>query len=58
MAEHDDVLHLQRVDGELEGGAGAVVGSVQRVRRHQVGDVAHHEQIARLRVAEDSRIDP
>jgi hypothetical protein len=58
MTEHDDVLHLQRFHGELQRGAGTVRRVVVHARWNQVGHVAHHEQIARLGVGEDRRIDP
>jgi hypothetical protein len=44
MAHHEDVLDLQGGDREFQRRAGAVVLSVRRVGRHEVGDVAVHEQ--------------
>jgi hypothetical protein len=39
-----DVLYPQRIDGEFEGGRNAVGAAVGGINRHQIGDVAHHEQ--------------
>ncbi len=47
MAEHDDVLHLERGDAEFERGRNAVRVPIRRIGRHDVGDVAHHEDLAR-----------
>ena len=47
MAEHDDVLHLERLHAEFERRRHAVLRAVRRIGRHEVGDVAHHEQLAR-----------
>ena len=58
MAQHDDVLDLEVDDGEFQRRAGAVPADIERARRYQVGDVPHHEQIARLGVGENRRIDP
>ena len=45
VAHHHDVLHLQHVDGELE--HGQIVGVLGR---GEIGDVAVHEQLARIEV--------
>jgi hypothetical protein len=58
VAEHDDVLYRERGHAVLQRCADAMLGAVDQVRRHQVGDVAHHEQIARLGVGQDCGIDP
>jgi hypothetical protein len=57
MAEHDDVLHAQRLHGEFECRAGAVEPTVGLIGRHEIGDVAHHEQLARARVEDHLRRD-
>jgi hypothetical protein len=58
VAEHDDVLHPERLDAELERGARAVLRSPSRiVGRHDVGNVAHHQQLAWGRVEDDLRRD-
>jgi hypothetical protein len=57
MAEHDDVLHVERGDAEFERGRNAVSMTVGGVGRHDVGDVAHHEQLARASVKNDFRQD-
>src|SRR3569833_393094 len=56
MAEHDDVLHLQCAYRELQRGAGAVMETVRLIRRHQVGDVANDEQVARLAIHDEGGI--
>jgi hypothetical protein len=58
MAEHDDVLDPQRADGEFERRGHAVIRAVGRIGRHQIGDVAHDEQLARPGVEDDFRRHP
>ena len=43
VPHHQDVLHLQHVDGELQ--HGEVVGVL---RRREIGDAAVHEKLARI----------
>jgi hypothetical protein len=57
VAEHDDVLHAQHHHRELERSAGAVVAPGLFVGRHQVGNVAHDEDVAWVTVEQDRRID-
>ena len=45
VAHHHDVLHLQHIDGELE--HGQIVGVLGR---GEIGDVAVHEELARIEV--------
>ena len=47
VTEHDDVPDLEALHGELERGRGAVVGAVRLIGRHQVGDIADDENLAR-----------
>ena len=47
MAHDDDVADAHRVDRELDGGRGAVLAAIGLERRHEVGDVAEDEQLAR-----------
>jgi hypothetical protein len=44
VAEHHDMLHAQHIDGVFERGRNAVGALIGLVDRHQIGDVAHHEQ--------------
>jgi hypothetical protein len=53
MAQHDNVLHLERHDGELERRAGAVEGSARLKRRHEVSHVADDEQFTGAGVKND-----
>ena len=54
VAEHDDVLHPQRLHGEFEGRGRAVLESPSGlIGRHEVGDVAHNEQFAGRGVEDD-----
>ena len=46
MAEHDDVLYAQNPNRIFQRGRDAVRAAVRRIDRHQIGDVAHHEQLA------------
>jgi hypothetical protein len=55
VAEHDDMLHLERSNAELERRGNAVRLSIGLVGRHDVGDVAHDEELARARVENDLR---
>ena len=57
VAEHHDVLHLQRRDAELERRRDAMRLPVRRVGRHEVRDIAHDEQLARPRVEDHLRRD-
>ena len=49
---------LQRGNPEFERGGNAVRLPVGLVGRHDVGDVAHDEELARARVENDLRRDP
>ena len=53
MSEDDDVLDLQRPDGELDGGRGAVVVGVGLVGGHEVRDVADHDHLPGIGVEDD-----
>ena len=55
MAADDDVRHLQPDDGELDRRRHAAHEAV--VLRHEVARVAEHEQLARLGLREQERID-
>src|SRR5690606_13692111 len=57
MTEHDDVLYAQCAYRKLQCSTYAVVAAALLVRRHQIGDVSHNEQIARLAIHDDGRID-
>ena len=57
VAEHDDVLDLERGDAELQRRRNAMGALVGRIGRHDVGDVAHDEELARARVENDFRRD-
>ncbi len=47
MAHDDDIGDVQRLDGEFDAGRGAVLAAVRLVGRHEIGDVAEHEELAR-----------
>ena len=44
--EHHDMLDLERLTANSSAAETAVLCAVRRIGRHQVGDVAHHEQFA------------
>jgi hypothetical protein len=46
VAHDDDVPDTQLQHGEFERGAGRVMPAVRRVRGHQIGDIAHDEDLA------------
>ena len=50
--------HFQRGGGIFDRGAGAMIFARGLVRRHQIGDVAHDEQCARLGIENRRDIDP
>ena len=56
-AEHDDVAHSEHLDGELDRRTGAVVAARAFARRHEVGDVPHEEDVARIAIEDDRGID-
>ena len=58
VPHHDDVRHLERLDRILDRRRGAVIAGIGLIGRHQVGDVAHHEQATGRRVEDHRRIDP
>ena len=50
MPQHHDMTDLQRADGEFQRRAGAVLLATFRlIARHQIGDIARHQQLARRR---------
>jgi len=46
VAEHDDVLYPQRPHRIFQRRRNAMRAAIGRIDRHQIGDVAHHEQFA------------
>ena len=59
MAKDDNVLDPQRLDAEFERRAGAVLRyAVGFVRRHEVGDVADDQQLARRGIEYEFRRNP
>src|SRR3546814_2233443 len=52
MAQHHDVLDLQRVHAKLDGGAGAVKRSfgIGLAGRDKVGDIADYKYLAGIRI--------
>jgi hypothetical protein len=58
MAEHDDVPDLEHLNCEFERREHPVTDAVGRVCGYQVGNIAHHEQLARMRVENHLRRDP
>ena len=57
VTEHHDVLHLQHVDRIFQRRRDAVRAAVGLIDRHQIGDVAHHEQFAGAGVEDHLRRD-
>ncbi|HSW51747.1 MAG TPA: hypothetical protein VLG93_00840 [Sulfuricaulis sp.] len=57
MAHDDHMPDIQAAHRELQRRRGAVVAAALLVRRHQVGHVAHHEQVAGIAVGDNGRID-
>jgi len=53
--DHDGV-NAEALHREFECGAGAVIGGVRLVWRHQVGDVSHHEQCAGCCIEDCGRV--
>src|SRR5262245_45657840 len=58
MAEHHDVPDLEHLNCEFERSEHPVTDAVWRVCGHQVGNIAHHEQLARMRVENHLGRDP
>src|SRR5262249_20117424 len=56
--EHDDVPDLEHLNCEFERREHPVTDAVGRVCGYQVGNIAHHEQLARMRVENHLRRDP
>ena len=50
MAHDHDLPDLERLHGKFQGGRGGVVVAVGRIGRHEVGDIAHHEQFPRAAI--------
>ena len=57
VAEHHQVLDFELGDGEFDGGRGAVKAGGGFVRRHQIGDVAHDEDLAGFEIEQPGRVD-
>ena len=53
MSHDDDVSDLQALNGKLQRGRHAMREAGRRVRRHQIGDIAHDEQFAGMRIEND-----
>ena len=49
-------MRFQHPDRELQRRAGAVIAGVGLIGRHQAGDIAHYEQLARRRPENGLRI--
>ena len=47
MSHDDDMLDLQHLNRELDARRGAVLAAARLEGRHEIGDVAQHEQFAR-----------
>ena len=58
VAEHDDVADAEHLHREFERREHAMADPVRRERRHQIGDVAHDEQLARMSIEDHLRRDP
>ena len=58
VTEDDDVADAEHLHGELERREHAVADAVPGEGRHQVRDVAHHEQLARMGIEDDLRRHP
>ena len=57
MAHDDDIADLENLHRKLQGGRDTVGQSARVVGRHQVGDVAHDEDFARVAVENHFRRD-
>ena len=58
VAEHDDVFHPQHLDRIFQRRRDAVRAAVGLIDRHQIGDVAHHEQFAGAGIEDHLRRHP
>ena len=58
VAEHHDVLDAAAPDGIFQRRRDAMRAAVRLIDRHQIGDVAHHEQFAGAGVEDHLRRDP
>ena len=57
VAEHDDVFDAQHLHRIFQRRGDAVCVAVRLIDRHQIGDVAHHEQFAGAGVEDHLRRD-
>jgi hypothetical protein len=58
MAEHDDMADAEYLHREFERREDAVAHAVRCERRHQISDVAHDEQLARMGIEDHLRRHP
>jgi hypothetical protein len=58
LSHDDDMPDLEDLNREFQRGGDAVCQSARIVGRHQVGDIAHHENFARVAVENHLRGDP
>ena len=58
MADDDDMLDMQFPDRKFQRCTGAVVEPVLFEWRHQSGHITHGEDVARLGLKNDRRVDP
>ena len=58
VAEHDDVFYAQNLNRVFQRRRHAVRAAVRLIDRHQIGDVAHHEQFAGAGIEDHLRRHP
>ena len=58
VTHHDDFADLKELDGKFERSRNTVLAGRRFERRHQSGDIAHHENLARIDIEYLRRIDP
>lgn len=58
VAQHDQILNFEHFDAEFQSRAGAMVGGIGRIRRHQVGYIPDGEHFAGRHIENDCGVDP
>ena len=57
VSQHDQVFDIESQDREFQCSTGTVVSALQFHRWHQVSDITDYEQITRVCLKQDGRID-
>ena len=55
VTEHDDVLDLEHLHGEFEGSEDTVTEAIGLIGGHQVRNIAHDKQLARVSIEDHLR---